>query len=227
MMGKTIVRCFCFLGFAVLVLLALMTEHAQAEGPEPRLAVSISGGLAIPVPSNWHFVGLSNVTVEPHTSYGFGIAYGPLPLVAGTGLILSTELTRITEGIDEKHIHHWAGGTASLRISTTGIMAHGTLLGEGRMTPFVRLGLGAARVHFAELYSAAYLNDIEFDYWHFSYNLGAGIRYRATPRVTLLLFCDSLLTPGERLEPTSDCRETGIFKGATSLWAGLGLNIQL
>jgi hypothetical protein len=106
-------------------------------------------------------------------------------------------------------------------------MLHGTLLCDSRLCPFIRLGVGAARVDFAELYSSDYLKDIEIEYWHFAYGLGAGVRYQATPRLALSVICDGVFVPSERLETTSDDRTTGVFRGLWGLWAGLGLGIRL
>jgi hypothetical protein len=95
-MNSTRIQRFLSISFVIVGSGLLITLNAEAENPEASFSLRLSAGASIPAPLEWHFVGLSNVEVEPRPSFGFGVEYGPLRWVSGSSLLISADLAHTT-----------------------------------------------------------------------------------------------------------------------------------
>ena len=119
-------------------------------------------------------------------------------------------------GTDETPIDRLPGETAKLTIKMMPVMGWVTLRSNGIFGPFVRGGLGATRLDYAEEYSLTSVSDTEFEYWSFIMGLGAGIRFSPSPRWELWIFGADFLATGSKTEVRESGREVG-FKNDIGL----------
>jgi len=214
------------LGLVFMMLLALAIPECISGETEPSVTFSAWGGVGI-VSSVWHFYVVKDMRVSAPRAFGMGVGYGPFPCAYDTRLSFSLEGLWFTVGTREAELKDYPFGTAKLRIDSELGLAYASLSAPNRLSPFVRLGLGAARVDFAETYSSHRLRDVLIDYWAFAYGFGAGIHYTVSPRVGISACYDGIYIPGDKRGRRSDGIPTGIFGSWGGEWARLAVHVRL
>jgi opacity protein-like surface antigen len=212
-------------GIAFMAVFALVIPKCMSGEAEPAVTFSASGGVGI-VSDIWHFTVVKDVRVSPPRALGLGVGYGPFRCAYDTRLFFSLEGLSFTVGTREAELKDYPFGTAKLRVNSAGGLVYASLSAPNRLSPFVRLGLGAARVDFEETYSSPRLKDVLMDYWAFTYGLGAGIRYAISPRLGISAFYEGIYIPGERRGRRSDGVPTGILSSWGGEWAGMRVHIR-
>jgi opacity protein-like surface antigen len=166
-------RGFFSLGVLFIGVLALAIPRCMSEENRRSVTFSASGGIGV-VSSVASFQGVRDVRVSAPRAFGLGVGYGPFRFVYDTRFFLSVEGQSFAVGTSEAELRRYPYGTARLRIESAAGLVYASLSAPSRLSPFVRLGLGAARVEFEETYSSTELRDILIDYWALAYGLGAG-----------------------------------------------------
>jgi opacity protein-like surface antigen len=212
------------LGIVLIGLLALTVPSSLADELNPALALSASAVLGI-VSSTWHFQGVNDVRLSAPRAFGLAVGYGPVRSAYDTRLSVSVEGVAFTKGTREAELQYYPFGTAELRINSAAGLVYISLSAPNRLSPFVRFGLGGARVEFEETYSAPGLEDILIHYWAVAYGLGAGINYTIVPWIGVSVFYEGMYIPGDRRGRRSDGVETGIRNWWGSEWTGIRLHI--
>jgi len=213
-------------GFVFMVVLALAIPECMSGETEPSVTFSAWGGAGI-VSSVWHFYVVKDVSVSAPRAFGMAVGYGPFGCAYDTRLFFSLEGLSFTVGTREAELKDYPFGTAKLRIDTDLGLVYASLSTPNRLSPFVRLGLGAARVDFKETYSSPRLRDVVIDYWALAYAFGAGIRYTISPGVGISACYDGVYIPGDRRGRRSDGIPTGIFSSWGGEWARIAVHFRL
>jgi opacity protein-like surface antigen len=132
---------------------------------------------------------------------GVGLAYGPIPIIGQTSLTISSEVSYSEIHVDEAAVSE---GTACAIWRRLPIMVWGSYSTENELTPFVRVGLGAAHIGYQEIYTNIPFN-LDFHQWGFAWGGGAGIEYRLGTGIHLGIILESITMLGS----TYATRESG------------------
>ena len=218
----------------LLLLVALITSVICGGTPEsmatPEIVLSASIGPSLPVVRHFVLADCPEALVEPRLSYAAGLIFGRQAIVADACGSLCLEYSHITEATDTQTLLPgltWAEGVAHMRTSLTAIMLYARLSTPGRLSPYVQIGLGTARLDFAEVYSSPDLPDAEFHSWRFAYGGAAGAQYTISQQLRAGVFLNGIVAPGDVITKRFNDIETGFLEGKTSLFAGLNLEVTL
>jgi hypothetical protein len=161
----------------------------------------------------WHFQsGADDIDVSRDPYIGAGLMFGPIDFVSSTTLVFSSEASIMQFQTGETVLSSGANATASLEIRALPMMVWSTLAAPGRFGPFVRAGLGATMIDFAERYTVPGASNVEFDYWAFTVGLSAGVHFRPSGRFEFWVYGEDLLALRDRTELRSNGVRTGFFR---------------
>jgi hypothetical protein len=218
----------------LLLLVAVIVSVICARAPEsmarPDIALSVSVGPSLPVVRHFVLVDCPEALVEPRLSYAVGLIFGRRAIVADACGSLCLEYSHITEATDTQTLMGrltWSEGVAHMRTSLTSIMIFARLFTSSRLSPYVQIGLGAAEIDFAEVYSSPHLPDVKFHSWRFAYGGAAGVQYTISHQLRAGVFFNGIVAPGDVITKRFNDIETGFLEGKTTLFTGLSVEVTL
>lgn len=180
----TIRRQTCLFGFCTLVngVILLNRVLAQPQVEQAYFAVGLTGGVSVTY-LNWFFKeeGSDGKRAEgkmyPGASFTADVSYGPFAHFQGSELWTSLSLGYAETKTEEVQL--WGNlFTGQAGIQRYVIMAWIQLTTDNSMSPFVKLGIGAAKTDFRELYTMSWARNIRFHRWNFASGGEAGVTYR-------------------------------------------------
>ena len=156
----------------VLTVIASATSLGQNRSLEQHFSVLGHMGIGWDGRNEWQFSVAgptgNNGPLSKGFSFGAGVEYGPLVRTHGAMLMSSFE---IAYG-QESATLGLANGSAESSVKRMPAMVWMKLVSEGDLSPFVKLGIGAANTKFREVSSAQSGPNFDFSAWHFSWGAG-------------------------------------------------------
>ena len=202
---------------AVLVLgMVFFSSYAWSQdqsATEAKPGVYCSLGSAVTW-VEWDFSWGEDVDIPSSLWFAGGLSYGSFPFVGPTTL---------TPSVDVSYVHFEAERSApssALDLEFMPIMIWCALSSKGSFGPFVHLGVGAAKVEYAE--SNEILGSHAFDHWSFAYGWGGGVFYSPADRIEMRFVVEGVATTRDQVEEydlTWDYWPLGWTGGWFSTWA--------
>lgn len=183
--------------------------YPQSETKNKGFSLSIAAGIGINDPVSVYFYReTEDEIINPGLYVNFGIGYGAFKVLDITEVFLSLTAgyTKVSTSIIELEYYP---SDAQLIIETFPILLWGKLQTDTKLSPFIELGIGTSMLNFIERYSDR-LNGTSFNYWSFAYGFGAGLNYKLSTDVELVLAIDNLTNEKEHIEINDRDHKSGI-----------------
>ena len=171
---------------SVLLLTVPLLLHAQERPNQPTLSVIIDGGIGWNGPARWDFPRGGDAPIVPGPSLGLGLQYGPIMQFFGTQVISSFEVGYA----EQKAVRSSSSGETVYGVQRFPVLGGLTVIAETRLSPFIKIGAGAAKTDFRELLPQHNITNIRFHEWRFAWSFGSGINYAVDSTLSLGIYTD-------------------------------------
>jgi opacity protein-like surface antigen len=179
----------------VLCLFPLALTVGQNRRLESHLSLSAFLGATWEGPNRWEFNIISRTgstaPIVPGIGFGIGVEYGPLAKYEGSTLTPSVE---VSFGHEYAKLKLSNGSTIEAEIQRIPILASAKIMSESNLSPFLRIGIGAAITDYRQTSPNGQGPNIRFHEWHFLWAIGGGLNYQLSDKLALELFLDDWIS---------------------------------
>jgi opacity protein-like surface antigen len=208
----------------VILQLGILSSSAAEEVPTRNFGFLLTAGTSLPYPSNYFFTaGPYDVLVNYGYSYGLGISYGHFSVYDPAAIDFSIEAVQIQVQTPQEGM---GSNSALMKNTCTSILAWTKLFVPAPLSPYVKIGIGGAKVVFDESYSSQFFQSTHFEYWAFSYSVGAGIDFAIATKFKLSFNIESIVAEREHIV-SANRNNTGVFVRSQFVPIGLVATIIL
>ena len=202
------------------IVLTYQIAAAGSRHVSPSFSVVGAVGQSFSNLQHWPFSGIVALAgsegqlVHPGVAFSGGLQYGPIFELRGTHFFTSLE-TGYSEIKPSPLVA--ARFTLDGGLRRTPIMVWGKVISETLLSPFIRLGAGAARTEVWNIFSPDDGNSTRNHRWQFCWGVGAGLNYQTSDAVGFELYCDGWVTEDDLTFAPTDYGQ-GIL-GPFYLWS--------
>lgn len=162
--------------------------------------------------------------VYPNLSYGFCIESPELINIYEANLNLAIGLLYGKASTGEVETYY---GISKFTVTSLPIMLWTKIETNGKIVPFVKIGIGTERTELIEKYNSREEFNFDLKDWFFSWGIGAGLDINTFNKFTFTLFVESIIKEGGIAKKFNDFREINYDFRNGMIFGGIQLGYEL
>jgi len=212
---------------SVIIILLLSFEIFSQTESQQLFSVNGKVGVMFPGITNWYFTKdpprrLSDkfYSIYPGYYFSFGVESEDLITLENIRFYFGLAISYGKCSTGEVEI---AEAPAEFEISSMPIMLWTTIKSDGKIVPFIKLGIGTQQSSFEETYKLSPQFNFDLKDWFFAWGIGGGIDFNYLERVKLSIFVEGLIMETGIKEKLPDGREIYYDSRNGSTYSGIQL----
>jgi hypothetical protein len=215
----------------ILLLTFFIAFNFYAQSNNYLIITKINVGAAFPGGSSYIFTDNPSrnlnerlFPVNPNFSFGIGLESPKIFNFYEANLSLAIDLLYGKASTGDVETFY---GTSKYTVTGLPILLWTKIATNGKIVPYVKVGIGAERTELIEKYNLKNESDFNLKEWFFSWGIGAGLEVNTFNNFTLSLFVDAIIIEGGIAKKLSNYREINYDYRNGMIFSGIQFGYKL